>query len=96
MAGIALPEDVHERVKRMALERGLKHYEVVIAAVEYFEKAHGGNGEILVVRIPDRERRDMAMDYAGAVASMTDEWLLAQIRKLSEGIIGLAKGETKG
>jgi len=93
MPGIALPEDVHERVKRMALDRGLKHYELVIAALEHYEKAHGGNGEILVARIPDRERRDLAKAYAEAVASVTDEWLFGQIRKLTEGIVGLARGE---
>jgi len=96
MPGIALPEDVHERVRRMALDRGLKLYEVVITALEHYEKAHDGNGEILVVRVPDRERRDLAKAYADAVASVTDEWLLEQLRKLTEGIVGLARGEAKG
>ena len=90
---VKLPDDVHRRLTVRASEHGLKYYEYVVMALEYYEKAHSGNGEILVARIPDRERRDLAKDYAEAIASVTDEWLFGQIRKLTEGIVGLARGE---
>ena len=76
MAGIAVPDDAHERIKIRAAKRGLKHYEYVVMALEHFEKAHeGGNGEIFVFRMQDRRRRDMLKSVAESLAVMPEEYL---------------------
>ena len=95
MAGIAIPDDAHERIKIRAAKRGLKHYEYVVMAIEHFEKEQeGGNGEIFVFRMQDRRRRDLLKSVAESLAAMPEDFLDV-VNDHIAGFAGLVKAGAK-